>query len=436
MRRPELAWIPTLYIAEGLPYIIVMSVSGVMLKNLGLSNSETAAYASSLGLVWVFKPFWSPLVDQLLTRRQWVLITQGLLALGLLGSGVSLGLGYDIGVVLAGLWVMAIASATHDIAADGLYMLGLTENKQAFYVGFRSAFYRVGMWLGEGVMVILAGYLAGVAGKEAGGEGSEGIYRYAWQWTFVAAAVFMGLIAWWHSKFLPRSSADHPGDSQSPKALLAETLETFVSFFRRPKMGVILGFLLMYRFGEAQLVRMVPLFLIDPVESGGLALSNQALGWINGTAGLIALTVGGILGGFLAARGGLKAWFWPMILAMNLPNLGYLFLALAQPDGTMWVVFTVMLEKFGYGFGFTAFLLYLLYLARGTHQTAHYAFGTGIMALGMTLPGIVSGKVQEWLGYSEFFLWVMIATLPGMMLGYFVWRELDSEFGKRDEGKS
>lgn len=417
-----LSWVPTLYFAEGLPYVIVMTVAGIMYKNLGLSNAELALYTSWLYLPWVIKPLWSPVVDTLRTRREWTWATQAILALGLLGIGLSLSSGNWLQLTLIFLWLMAITSATHDIAADGFYMLALDDNQQAFYVGFRSTFYRIAMWAGEGGMLILAGYLAGE-------DPSFAAYTGAWRWTFLAAGAVLGLLALYHGLVLPQPSTDRAGHRQQ---LWGEMGQAFVSFFQKSQIGLVLAFLLLYRLGEAQLVKLAGPFLLDTNAAGGLGLSTEAVGWINGTVGVGALIAGGILGGILAARYGLKAWFWPMILAMNLPNLAYWLLAVYQPENELWVTLAVGLEKFGYGFGFTAFVLYLLYVARGNHPTAHYAIGTGFMALGMMLPGLISGYVQEWLGYPGFFLWVLGSTLPGMALAWLVWRELDPAFGRKN----
>ncbi|MEM9987290.1 MAG: MFS transporter, partial [Bacteroidota bacterium] len=279
------------------------------------------------------------------------------------------------------------------------------------------------MWAGEGGMLILAGYLAG--------ENPDfHDYAAAWHWVFVVAAlVFTGLTLY-HRWALPRPLSDQAGDR---KALSQEMLNSFVSFFQKPDIVLILAFLLLYRLGEAQLVKLAAPFLLDGPAAGGLSLSTTEVGWINGTVGVLALVAGGILGGVLASRQGLKAWFWPMVLAMNVPNLGYWLLATFAPVSSTWVTVAVAVEKFGYGFGFTAFLLYLLYVAQGKHQTAHYAIGTGFMALGMMLPGLVSGYIQAALGYDGFFFWVMLSTLPGMLIAFFVWRSLDPTFGQKKE---
>ncbi len=418
-----LSWIPSLYFAQGLPYVVVMTVAGIMYKNLGLSNTELAFYTSSLYLPWVLKPLWSPIVDTLRTRRLWTWATQAILALGLVGVGLSLSQDNFLQLSLIFLWVMAITSATHDIAADGFYMLGLDENQQAFYVGFRSTFYRIAMWAGEGGMLILAGYWVG---ENAGPEQ----YAEGWRVAFLMAAGLLGALGLYHSWVLPRPASDQPKEQSG---LWREMGDAFVSFFQKPNIALVLAFLLLYRLGEAQLVKLAAPFLLDDPTVGGLGLDTAAVGWINGTVGVLALIVGGILGGILAARDGLKAWFWPMVLAMNLPNIAYWLLALFQPENVSWVVLGVGLEKFGYGFGFTAFVLYLLYIARGAHQTAHYAFGTGFMALGMMLPGLFSGWVGDQLGYASFFLWVFFNTLPGIGLAYYVWRRLDPRFGQKTQ---
>ncbi|RMG55074.1 MAG: MFS transporter [Bacteroidetes bacterium] len=410
-------WIPSLYFTEGLPYVLVMTVSVVMYKRLGIDNTQIAFYTSLLYLPWVIKPIWSPVVDLVRTKRWWTVAMQLTIALGLLGVALSLPLGGFFAISLGFFWLMAISSATHDIAADGFYMLALRDDQQAFFVGIRSTFYRLAMMSGEGAILILAGWLEVRTGDNA----------TAWSVVFLAVAAVMALMAIYHGFILPRPDSDQPTGTRA--GLIKSFLDTFGSFFRKPQIGIILAFILLYRLGESQLIKLAGPFLLDPAEKGGLGLDTATVGWINGFVGVPGLVLGGILGGVLASRHGLKYWIWWMVAAINLPNLAYVFLAWLQPEQIWIVASAIGIEKFGYGFGFTAFMLYLIYVARGPQQTSHYAIATGFMALGMMLPGMVSGWIQAQIGYLPFFIWVMIATLPGFVITAFI--PLDAAFGKK-----
>jgi PAT family beta-lactamase induction signal transducer AmpG len=413
-------WIPTLYVAEGLPYALAMSVSLVLYKNLGVSNTDIAFYTSWLYLPWVIKPLWSPVVDLLKTRRQWIWMTQLLLGAGLAGVALTIPAPHFFQLTLAFFWLLAFSSATHDIAADGFYMLAMTEREQAFFSGIRSTFYRVAMICAQGGLVSLAGKFYQRTGD----------YSTAWLMAFVFVTGVFLCLGIYHCFILPKPPVDHPGGIGSSETFFAGFFKTFGTFFQKPKIVVLLLFLLLYRLGEAQLVKMVQLFLLDPREKGGLGLLNEQVGLAYGTIGVIALMLGGLLGGFVVARHGLKFWLWPMLLAIHLPDAVFIWLAYAQPDN-FWAIGTgVAVEQFGYGFGFTAFMLYMIYIARGEHQTAHYAICTGFMALGMMLPGMWSGWLQEHIGYPYFFVWVLLATIPSFIVATRI--PLEAEFGKRN----
>lgn len=418
--RSAWSWVPSLYYAEGLPYVVVMTVSVIMYKRMGISNTDVALYTSWLYLPWVIKPLWSPLVDIISTKRNWVLAMQLLVGAGL--GGVALALPGDdfFRYSMIFLWLLAFSSATHDIAADGFYMLGLSDHQQAWFVGLRSTFYRLAMISGQGLLIILAGYL----------ETRTGDIPLAWSITFyLLGAMFLAFSAY-HRGALPRPGADVPARHETLASVFRGFTETFVSFFRKAKIGVILAFLLLFRFAEAQLSKLAAPFLLDGAESGGLALSTGEVGFVYGTVGLLMLTFGGLLGGFLAARHGLKFWLWWMVTAINLPNLVYVFLSFVQPNSFWLINVAVGLEQFGYGFGFTLYMLYMIYVARGAHETAHFAICTGFMALGMMLPGMISGWIQEMLGYPRFFVWVMLATIPSFIAAYLI--PLDSGFGRKE----
>ncbi len=413
-------WIPTLYYAEGIPYIIVMSVSVVMYKRLGISNTDIALYTSWLYLPWMIKPLWSPLVDLMRTKRFWITSMQLLIGAGLAGIALTLPIASPFRYTLACMWLLAFSSATHDIAADGFYMLGLSEHEQAWFVGIRSTFYRAAMLTGQGLLVMLAGYLETATGGQV---------QLAWSLTFYTmTGVFVALWAY-HTWRLPYPVTDQPPARSTHTRFWRAFSLTFAAFFRKPHIGTILAFLLLYRFAEAQLVKLAAPFLLDATSTGGLALSTGQVGFIYGTVGLITLTLGGILGGMLASRDGLKYWLGWMVVAINVPNAVYIVLAYVQPGHLAIVSAAVAIEQFGYGFGFTAYMLYLMYVSEGEHKTAHFAIGTGIMAAGMMLPGMVSGWIQELLGYRYFFIWVLLATTPSFVATALI--PLAPEFGQK-----
>ncbi len=613
--RSHWAWIPSLYFSEGLPYVIVMTVSVIMYKKLGISNTEIALYTSWLYLPWVIKPFWSPLVEVLRTKRWWIVVMQLLIGAGLAGVAFTIPTSDFLQYTLAFLWLMAFSSATHDIAADGFYMMPLTTHEQAWFVGIRSTFYRLAMITGQGLLVMLAGSLeesyglpqqlvvvqataeaptldgfetanfdaigsadtqqllvanntyqlsfadrspeevstlvdqvrswnldhgfyqeevtagnidesdqaeeeestwvdslehwivdnfgpsettaavSAVAGDVAiiqmrlsqplaegeqrvvnlsqqGGdpsfkivEGSRftitaensqqpfaavvqvdhrldkpsaatfralsGDTPTAWKVTFLLAAAFFIVICLYHFLVLPRPANDQPAEGAVNIAgIWKELLIPFGTFFSKPGIFIAILFLMFYRFSEAQLVKLSSPFLLDSKELGGLALSTGEVGFAYGTVGIILLTLGGILGGLVAARNGLKYWLWWMVLAINLPNAVYVFLSQVQPESYLMVNLAVAIEQFGYGFGFTAYMLFMLYISQGKYETAHYAICTGFMALGMMIPGMFSGWLQELVGYQHFFIWVMIATLPSFLVCMLV--NIDENFGKGD----
>lgn len=576
-------WVPTLYFAEGIPYVMVMTLSVIFYKRMGISNTQIALYTSWLYLPWVIKPLWGPVVDILRTKRFWILLMQLCIGAGLAGVAFTIPVERFFQFTLAFFWLLAFSSATHDIAADGFYMLGLSKGDQAFFVGIRSTFYRLAMLTGQGLLVILAGYFeastglppvevtvravegttrtafnpgelsvepdtgksyfvssdevrigfdnipeseanslldavdewnsahgfyaaAEKAGESAAaapsgdkltgnvgytwfrlskkpGEGENivmnfsfdkgdksialarsyrfefneenwdepafavfrldpklerttsasftglsGNIRFAWTMVFIVVALLFAGFHIYHRFALPRPAADI--SSRGGKSgFMEEFLSTFVEFFRKKRIGVILLFLLVYRLGESQLVKLASPFLLDAREANGLGLTTGDLGLIYGTIGIIALSIGGIIGGIAASRRGMKYWLWWMVAAMNLPNLVYVFLSYAMPS-SLWIVgASVAVEQFGYGFGFTAYMLYMIYVSEGKHKTAHFALTTGFMALGMMLPGMVSGWLQELIGYQHFFIWVMICTIPSFILVPFL--HIDPEFGKK-----
>ena len=397
--RNPWTWIPSLYLAEGFPYVLVMTVSVILYKNLGIGNAEIAFYTSWLYLPWVIKPFWSPMVDLVKTKRWWIYSMQLLLSVGLAGIAFSLPTNYFFQASLAFFYLMAFSSATHDIAADGFYMLGLNEKDQSLFVGIRNIFYRLSNIFGQGVLVMLAGYLINQTGDAA----------TAWSYVFGLCAIIMVILGIYHYFILPKPQSDTASSDRNLK-------ELFSSFFKKKGIWVSLAFILLYRLGEAQLTKIASPFLLDSPDAMGLGISTETVGLIYGTIGVIALLVGGIVGGILASKHGLKKWLWYMVAAMNVPNLVYVYMAYALPENIWIITSCIAIEQLGYGFGFTAFMLYLIQVSKGPYQTAHYALCTGFMALGMMLPGMVAGYIQELLGYNQFFIWVCICTIPGMLL--------------------
>ena len=399
-------WVPTLYFAEGIPYFIVNVISVTMFKRLGMSNGDLAMYTSLLYLPWVIKPLWSPFVDVIRTKRWWILLMQLLCTAGF--AALALSVSPDaFGLSLVVFYVIAFASATHDIAADGFYMLALEQKQQAAFVGIRSTFYRIASVFGQGVIVVMAGLL----------EERFGVVPRAWSVTLLACAVLFALVSLWHWRFLPKAE-EEPSNRQA-KDVLKEFGRAWVTFFRKPGVWLAITFMLLYRLPEALSVKMLTPFLLDPADAGGLGLSTAQSGLVYGTVGVIALTAGGILGGLYAARKGLRRSMWPMSMALALPCAAYLILALMQPSQLWSIYLLVALDQFGYGFGFTAYMLYMMQFSEGEFKTSHYAICTAFMALSMMIPGLFAGWMQEALGYVGFFIVVMICCLATVSVTFF-----------------
>ena len=415
--RSPWTWVPTVYFAEGMPNALVATVSVMLYYDLGVSNKVTALVTSLLYLPWVLKPLWSPAVDLLRTRRWWIWTMQLLLSCGVAGIALMVPAPHFLQWTLVFFVLLAFSSATHDIAADGFYMLAATEREQSFFIGFRSVFFNAGKIFAQGALVFVAGKLEHRTGQTA----------LAWSVMFIlAGAVFLGL-ATYHHFILPRPLADQPQAIR--ENFWPEFFKTFAAFFQKPGIVVMVSFLLVYRLGEAQLVKIIPIFLQTPVARGGLGLTLDQIGLIYGTIGVLAFAGGAVLGGLVVARHGLKFWLWPMLLVIHVPDAVFIWLAYIQPANVVAVGAGVALEQFGYGFGFTAFVLYMIYMARGPHPTAHYAICTGFMALGLMLPGMWSGWLQERLGYPHFFVWVLLATIPSFLVAMRI--PLEPGFGKR-----
>ncbi len=493
-KRNPWAWIPSLYFTEAIPYVMVMSVSVMMYKNLNVSNADIAFFTSLLYFPWFLKFLWGPFVDMFKTKRSWTITMQLIVAVALFGIAISLTTESYWLLTLIVFALMAFASATHDIAADGLYLLSLEEQEQSAFVGVRSTFYRVATIVGSGLLVVIAGELAPSLG-----------FKSAWSIVFVIAGAIFVLLFLYHKFILPYPNTDKGTlkeslngkqigfmvggffafaviifiaftiltavfsfaglispwktivttillvlimvvvfrtyvatfvdkfeKSENKNALLLpfiEFLKAFVIFMQKKDIWTILGFLLFYRFAEAQLVKLVQPFLLDPRTKGGLGLTTSEVGIVYGTVGIIALTLGGLIGGYLISKKGLKWWLWPMVIIMHTPDLAFVYLSMYQPTNFLLINAAVAFEQFGYGFGFTAYMMYMIMISQGEHKTAHFAICTGIMALGMMLPGMYSGALQEQIGYSNFFLWVIVSTIPGFIVAALV--KIEPEFGKK-----
>ena len=419
--RPWL-WVPTLYFAEGIPYFIVNVISVTLFKRLGMSNGDLSLYTSLLYLPWVIKPLWSSFVDVIKTKRWWILSMEAIITVAF--AFLALSVSPDVfGVSLVVFYVIAFASATHDIAADGFYMLALGEKEQSLFVGIRSTFYRISSVFGQGVIVVVAGLL----------EERMGDIPAAWRVTLVMCSALFAILTIWHFWSLPKAekqrairleqtrSSDQVGMGRRSD-VLSDSVLVWKSFFRKDGIWLALAFMLLYRLPEALSVKMLTPFMLDSREVGGLGLSTAQSGLVYGTAGVIALTVGGILGGVYAARKGLRRSLWIMALSLALPCAVYLFMAVGQPQ-QMWIVYAcVVLDQFGYGFGFTAYMLYMMKFAEGKFSTSHYAICTAFMALSMMIPGLFAGALQEAIGYVGFFIVVMICCLATVFVTLFVRR--------------
>lgn len=410
------SWLPSLYFAEGIPYVIVMNLSVIMYKRLGLSNTDIAFYTGWLYLPWVIKPLWSPFVDLLKTKRWWIVSMQLLIGSGLAGVAFTLPAPFYLQVSLVLFWLMAFGSATHDIAADGFYMLALDEREQSFFVGIRNTFYRLATIFGQGALVVAAGYL----------ERTTGNIPYAWSLTLLVAAGLFVAFSVYHRFVLPTVSDDRRDLRKSYSDTWQEFGRVVVAFFDKKNIGIAIVFMLIYRLSEAMLVKLASPFMLDARSKGGLGLSTEAVGVVYGTVGIIALIVGGILGGIAISRWGLRRCLMPMALALTLPNLVYVYMALWQPTSLVLINGAVAAEQFGYGFGFTAYMMYLIRFSEGEYKTSHYAICSGFMALGMMLPGMAAGWIQTTLGsYLSFFIFVVVCILPTIAIVPLVRSKMD-----------
>lgn len=413
-------WIPVLNFTSGLPYAIIISVSVIMYKNLGISNEAIGIYTSLLYLPWVIKPLWSPFIDLYSTKKKWFLAMQFIISIAFLIVGLTIQMNNFFLLSLSIFWVAAFASASNDVASDGFYMIALSKEKQAFFLGIRSTFYRLSLLTGNGLIVIIAGFL----------EEKYGDKTKAWSYTMIIVGLIMVAITIYNYFSTPKIETKNI--EKNPESAQKISFGTvFYTFFKKKQIGLVLAFILLFRLGESQLLKMLTPFLIDEKSVGGMGLTTEDIGIIYGTFGVIALVIGGILGGIAISKGGLGKWMLPMILTMHLPIIGFILLSHFHPESIFYVYATIICEQFGYGFGFAAFMMFLIYVAEGESKTSHYSIATGFMALGMMIPGMLSGYIQEYLGYANFFIWVLCATIPGLILSRFL--IFPKDFGKKLE---
>ncbi len=414
------SWVPSLYFAEGLPNVAVTALSVLMFKQMGLSNAEITFYTSWLYLPWTLKFIWSPFVDLMRTKRWWIITMQLLIGAAFGGVAFTIPTGIWLQGSLCFLWLMAFTSATHDIAADGYYMLALPPNEQALFVGIRSTFYRFATIFGQGVLVMVAGNL-------------QTLFRYdiplSWSLVFYGVAGLFIALWLWHGYVLPRPAEDAPTTTRTVSDIVTDLRRNIVTFFTKKQIVVAIIFMLFYRMPEGLLAKVAALFLVDAAHNGGLGLSPQEYGMVQGTVGAIGLTIGGILGGICVSRDGLKRWLWPMVCAITLPDVVYVYMSYAMPHFII-INCCVFVEQFGYGFGFTAYMMYLIYFCRGQYKTSHYALCTGFMALSLLLPGTVAGALQELVGYRMFFIIVMITCAATFIVTALL--KIDPQFGIKE----
>lgn len=440
-----LAWIPTLYFAQGIPYFIVNNISVLMLAKMGVPNGKMALFTSLLYLPWMIKPIWSPFIDILKTKRWWIISMQIIMSAAFIlltltiphpdaatiASGNTQISMFTITLLL--FIITAFASATHDIAADGFYMIALNQSQQAAWVGWRSTFYRLSSIFGQGVLVWIAGTI----------EKNTANIPLSWKITLLVTAVLFTLISLYHTFIIPKPQGDtsvldidnkkKENTKISAMDIIIEFGRTFKTYFMKPGVLLAIVFMLLYRLPEAFLIKMCTPFLVASKEVGGLGLSTQDVGWIYGVVGVFFLTIGGILGGTFASKKGLKKSLWIMAAFMTLPCATFVYLSMFQPTNTIAICASLAIEQFGYGFGFTAYMLYMMYFSEGEHKTSHYAICTAFMAASMLLPGMVAGYIQEVIGYKYFFIMVMICCIATLFVTYLVNKKIDPNYGIKEQ---
>ncbi len=418
-RAHPLLWVPSLYFAMGTPMIAVSVVAAIMYKNLGLSNTEIAAYTGAMYLPWVLKPLWAPLVELFRTKKFFVLTMECAMVVTFACLALALRLPYYVPLTIGFFWLTGFASATQDIAGDGVYLTSSTPKEQALYIGVQGAFWNLGRVLVSGSLVSLTKLLFdwASAGQTAPPDGPHPAWFTAWMVVMLLIAGIMAVAAVYHTYVLPTGSKA-PDAARSVAEALRTTGDAWASFFRKPRVWMMIAVVFFYRFGEGFIEKIGPLFLLDARQDGGLGLDNMALGHIN-AIGTVVFVAGTLLGGFLAARLTLRRVFVLLAFCLNVPLVTYFYLSHTMPTNLTVIALIVFIEKFGYGLGTVGMMLYMMQeLSPGRYRTAHYAFATGIMALNMMLTGMISGRIQAALQYRSFFLFVLLASIPPIVLAW------------------
>lgn len=444
MKQSPWFWVPTLYFAEGVPYFLVNNISVMMFAKMGVPNDELAFFTTLLYFPWFLKGIWSPIVDVVKTKRWWIVSMQVLLtalcvlltftlptpdAATIAAKGTSVSL-FTLTLIL--FIIAAFASATHDIAADGYYMLAHSPSSQAAFIGIRSTFYRIASVFGQGVLVFIAGRV----------EKSTDDIPFSWQVTLGVTAVVMFVITLYHIFVLPKSANDRPRQSAvGQTSQWSELGNSFATFFTKKGVWLAIAFMLLYRLPEGFLIKLCQPFLVDQrdvvfndagqIIGGGLGLDTDMVGLLYGTIGVIFLLLGGIVGGVFISHYGLKRSLWWMAACMTLPCLTFVYLATALPTNPWLIGAAISIEQFGYGFGFTAYLMYMMYFSEGEFKTSHYAICTAFMALSMMLPGFVAGKIEMAIGYEAFFWLVIACSAATLLVTWLAHRSVDPDYGKK-----
>lgn len=426
--RSPISWVPTLYFAMGMPFVVLNMVCVLMFKGLDVSDAQIALWTSIIMFPWTLKPLWSPLLEMYKTKKFFVIVTQ--IATGCIFGLVALALHLPnfFAVCIALLAVIALSGATHDVAADGVYMASLSKDDQARYIGWQGAFYNIAKIAATGGLVMLAGVLikhftGDVNTLDAAAAAVAKRQGTVMAWTVIMAVigVIMVLLGLYNAKFVPADHRDATADRPGLKETMIELGNVFVDLFRKRHIIYYIFFIILYRFAEGFVMKIVPLFLKADRANQGLGLSEEQIGLCYGTFGAAAFVIGSILAGYYVAHRGLQKSLFSLCCVFNLPFVAYTLLAIYQPESLWLIGGGIVLEYFGYGFGFVGLTLFMMQqIAPGKHQMAHYAFASGIMNLGVMLPGMLSGYVSDWLGYRDFFIFVLVCTIPAFLITWFV----------------
>ena len=426
--RSPISWVPTLYFAMGMPFVVLNMVCVLMFKGLDVSDAQIALWTSIIMFPWTLKPLWSPLLEMYKTKKFFVIVTQ--IATGCIFGLVALALHLPnfFAVCIALLAVIALSGATHDVAADGVYMASLSKDDQARYIGWQGAFYNIAKIAATGGLVMLAGVLikhftGDVNTLDATAAAVAKRQGTVMAWTVIMAVIglIMVLLGLYNAKFVPADHRDAAADRPGFKETMVELGNVFVDLFRKRHIIYYIFFIILYRFAEGFVMKIVPLFLKADRANQGLGLSEEEIGLCYGTFGAAAFVIGSILAGYYVAHRGLQKSLFSLCCVFNLPFVAYTLLAIYQPESLWLIGGGIVLEYFGYGFGFVGLTLFMMQqIAPGKHQMAHYAFASGIMNLGVMLPGMLSGYVSDWLGYRDFFIFVLVCTIPAFLITWFV----------------